>query len=178
MTSYLRPLRKIKQSIPKSGIVISTTLDNGHSRYKQFVSFKSRKQKQAPAPLKINLRSRKAAPKVIPLKVMVKQVNGMLKVEVPDTDPSDTGVFTDLEKMMFRDEDMTQESRPRLSVFQRLTKEPQPRVSVFQRLGEIHPKSQKNRKWKLKRQRVLMAKQVDENVEGFASTNCTSIEED
>ena len=72
MTSYARPLRKINQSIPKSGIVISTTLDNGHSRYKQFVSFKSRKQKQAPTPLKINLGGRKTAPKAIPLKVTVK----------------------------------------------------------------------------------------------------------
>nr|XP_011471077.1 PREDICTED: uncharacterized protein LOC105353523 [Fragaria vesca subsp. vesca] len=110
---------------------------------------------------------------------MVKQVNGMLKVKVPESDSTESGVVTDLEKTMFREEDMTQEDLPRVSVFRRLTIDPQPRVSMFQRLGEIHPKPQKNRKWKLKvkQQRVLVAKQEDESTHESSSTNCVSIEE-
>ncbi|KAL6125032.1 hypothetical protein ACLB2K_077540 [Fragaria x ananassa] len=102
MTSYARPLRKIDQSIPKSGIVISTTLDSGHSRHKRFVSFKNRNMKLASSgPLKVNLRSRKTVLKATPLKVMVKQVNGMLKVKVHESNSSESTVLTDLEKTMF-----------------------------------------------------------------------------
>ncbi|KAK9929106.1 hypothetical protein M0R45_026214 [Rubus argutus] len=99
ITSYAQPLRKIDQSIPRRDIVISTTFQDNKGRKKRIVSFRDACLPSTSCDaLKIKPKRVKTNSKVNALKVKVQQVNGMLKVKVPNSPESE--LFTNLEKVM------------------------------------------------------------------------------
>ncbi|CAL8989853.1 unnamed protein product [Prunus brigantina] len=181
--SYIRPLRKINQSIPGGGLVISTTFGKNDGPSKRIVLHKKELLPEATSvPLKIKLKGRKA--KKSNAGLTVQNERGVVKVSLRRlcTEASEPEILTHMEQAMFR-EDEVNIRPPRISVFKRLGGRQPPRVSVFQRLenssnsqqGKVHSK----RKWKVKSQEKAVTETVKrvKIKDDFAQVNCTSSEE-
>ena len=177
MTSYINPLSKIDQSIPRGNMVISTVFGSNESRNKRTISF--RYASKPCAPLKIKSKGFKNNSTEDILKVAYQHEKGMLKAKILELEAPKSEILTDLEKTIFL-EGETSKKTPRVSVFQRLAIKTQPRISVFQRLGKNPSnKPQGSKKWKVKRHTRVIFKTTcsKTNEDTEESVNCISFKE-
>ncbi|KAI5351086.1 hypothetical protein L3X38_003977 [Prunus dulcis] len=119
MASYIRPLRKINQSIPRGSLVISSTFGKNDGPSKCVVVHKEASLPETTSPpLKIKVKGRKAKKNNAGLTVQNK--NDMLKVSLRRPHP----------EAMFR-EDEVNIRLLRISVFKRPGGRQPPHISVF-----------------------------------------------
>ncbi|KAI5312915.1 hypothetical protein L3X38_042089 [Prunus dulcis] len=181
--SYIRPLRKINQSIPGDDLVISTTFGKNKGLSKRIVLHKKESLPEKTfTPLKIKLTGRKT--KKSNAGPTVQNESGVLKVFLrrPQLEVSESEILTNMEQAMFREDEVN--IRPlRVSVFKRLGGRQPSRISVFHRLenpsnsqqGKVHNK----RKWKVRSQEKAVIEKVKrvKIKDNLVQVNCTSFKE-
>ncbi|KAI5316794.1 hypothetical protein L3X38_036501 [Prunus dulcis] len=181
--SYIRPLRKINQSIPGDDLVISTTFGKNKGPSKRIVLHKKESLPETTfTPLKIKLTGRKTKKSNVGL--TVQNESGVLKVFLrrPQLEVSESEILTNMEQAMFREDEVN--IRPlRVSVFKRLGSRQPSRILVFHRLenpsnsqqGKVHNK----RKWKVKNQEKAVIEKVKrvKIKDDLVQVNCTSFKE-
>ncbi|KAI5316646.1 hypothetical protein L3X38_036353 [Prunus dulcis] len=183
MASYIRPLRKINQSIPGDDLVISTTFGKNKGLSKRIVFHKKESLPETTfTPLKIKLTGRKT--KKSNAGLTVQNESGVLKVFLrrPQLEVSGSEILTNMEEAMFREDEVN--IRPlRVSVFKRLGSRQPSCISVFHRLenpsnsqqGKVHNK----RKWKVRSQEKAVIEKVRrvKIKDDLLQVNCTSFKE-